>query len=350
MIRAGLENSTGLFPYFGRVILKPLLHAELINPPFGDPALFVEVLWEHRALLFDVGDLGAFRPAKLLKISHAFVSHTHIDHFIGFDTLIRLMLNREKALKIFGPPGFLANVQGKLAGYTWNLTEGYPFSVMAGEVHPDRVIFRSFHSQERFAPGEEGEKPFDRILEEDSHLKISAVHLDHFIPSLAFALQERFHINVHKERLAERDLPVGPWLTEMKEALWRGEKGDFRIKVPAEEGSGRQEKEIALEDLKATLTLSPGQKVAYVADCRFHGENSRRIIQLAEGADLFFCEAAFLEKDRDRAEEKGHLTARQAGEMAREAKAKKLHIFHFSPKYEEEADFLFREAEEAFRG
>ena len=118
--------------------MKPLLHAELINPPFEDPALFVEILWEHRALLFDIGELGEFRPAKLLKISHAFVSHTHIDHFIGFDTLVRLMLNREKALKIFGPPGFLSNVRGKLSGYTWNLTGGYPFSVLAAEVHPCR--------------------------------------------------------------------------------------------------------------------------------------------------------------------------------------------------------------------
>ena len=96
--------------------MKPLLQAQLINDVFQDPALFIEILWERRALLFDMGELGNCRPAKLLKVSHAFVSHTHIDHFIGFDTLLRVMLNREKALKIFGPPGFLDQVQGKLAG------------------------------------------------------------------------------------------------------------------------------------------------------------------------------------------------------------------------------------------
>jgi len=87
-----------------------------------------------------------------------------------------------------------------------------------------------------------------------------------------------------------------------------------------------------------------------VADCRFTGENVQRIIQLAGGADLFFCEAGFLEKDRKRAEERGHLTARQAGELARRAKVKKLQIFHFSPKYEKEAPLLYQEADEAFRG
>jgi ribonuclease Z len=330
--------------------LKPLLHAELVNSPFEDPALFVEILWEHRALIFDLGEIGAYRPAKLLKISHAFVSHTHIDHFVGFDTLVRLMLNREKALKVFGPAGFLANVQGKLAGYTWNLTEGYPFSVIAAEVHPERIISQTFRSQHHFIPEAKKEEPFNSILEEDSHLKISATHLDHFIPSLGFFLEERFHINVHKERLAERGLSIGPWLKEMKDALWRGESGDFRLNVPLESGGGAEEKEFSLEDLKETVTLTPGQKIAYVADCRFTEDNAHRIIQLASSADLFFCEAAFLERDRERAEERGHLTARQAGELARRAKAKKLQIFHFSPKFEKEADLLYREAEEAFRG
>lgn len=330
--------------------MKPLLHAEFVNSPFEDPALFVEILWEHRALLFDLGEIGAFRPAKLLKISHAFVSHTHIDHFVGFDTLVRLMLNREKALKIFGPPGFLANVQGKLAGYTWNLTEGYPFSVIAAEVHPDRVISETFRSRHRFIPEERKETPFIGILEEDSHLRISTTHLDHFIPSLAFILEEQFHINVNKERLAERGLSIGPWLKEMKDALWRGESGDLRLKVPLEGGGGVEEKEFPLEGLKETVTLTPGQKIAYVADCRFTEENASRIVHLTAGADLFFCEAGFLERDRQRAEERGHLTARQAGELARRAKAKKLQVFHFSPKYEKEAHLLYREAEEAFRG
>ena len=330
--------------------MKPLLHAELINPPFEDPALFVEILWEHRALLFDIGELGKYRPAKLMKISHAFVSHTHIDHFLGFDTLVRLMLNREKVLKVFGPPGFISNVHGKLSGYTWNLTGGYPFSVLAAEVHPERVHFQNFRCQDRFTPGEEREECFHGILDEDSHLQIRAAHLDHSIPCLAFALQERLHINVHKERLAQMGLPLGPWLKELKEAIWRGEGGEFRVKIPPVSRGGVQGKEVSLEVLKESVNATPGQKIAYVADCRFSEDNARKIIELAQGADLFFCEAAFLERDRERAEERFHLTARQAGELARKAKVKKLQIFHFSPKYEKEADLLYREAEEAFRG
>jgi ribonuclease Z len=328
--------------------LKPLLHAELINSPFGDPALFVEVLWEHRALIFDLGEIGTFRPARLMKISHAFVSHTHIDHFIGFDTLVRLMLNREKELKVFGPPGFLANVRGKLAGYTWNLTEGYPFSVMAAEVHGDRILFETFRSQRRFVPEDRKEAPFTGILEEDAHLKIASAHLDHFIPCLAFALEERFHINVNKERLEQMGLPIGPWLKELKEALWRGEPDEFPLAVPL--GGKGKARGFSLKELREAVAITPGQKIAYVADCRFTEDNARRILQLAAGADLFYCEAGFLDRDRERAEERGHLTARQAGQLARQAGVKKLQVFHFSPKYEQEAALLYWEAEEAFGG
>jgi ribonuclease Z len=330
--------------------LKPLLHAQILNAPFGDPALFVEILWERRALLFDMGDLGSIRPAKLLKVSHAFISHTHIDHFIGFDTLLRLMLNREKILKIFGPPGFLSNVQGKLAGYTWNLTAEYPFAVQAVEVYPKKILTKVFRCQEGFAPDEEREEVFNGILDEDSQIQIFITALDHFIPCLAFAVQERFHINVNKERLVQMGLPVGPWLKELKNALWRGEAQGFHLKVPVREKENIQQREVSLETLRGCLTITSGQKIAYVSDCRYTKENGEKIVQLAKGADLFFCEAAFLERDRERAEQRAHLTARQAGELARRAKVKKLHIFHFSPKYEKETELLYREAEEAFLG
>ena len=109
-----------------------------------------------------------------------------------------------------------------------------------------------------------------------------------------------------------------------------------------------QEREIPLKNLKNFFTISPGQKIAYVTDCRFTKENMEKIIALAREADLFFCEAGFLEKDRERAEERAHLTARQAGELGRLANAGRLQIFHFSPKYEKEPEALFGKRRKLF--
>ncbi|MEG6614948.1 MBL fold metallo-hydrolase [Peptococcaceae bacterium 1198_IL3148] len=67
----------------------------------------------------------------------------------------------------------------------------------------------------------------------------------------------------------------------------------------------------------------------------FSGDTARTkdLAQLAAGADLFLCEASGLDKDIEFVKS-GHLTARQAGELAREVGAKKLMITHFYPEYD----------------
>lgn len=59
--------------------------ASLINDPFGDPGVYVDFKYRREAFLFDLGDIHLPPPRKLLKIDFIFVSHTHMDHFIGFD-------------------------------------------------------------------------------------------------------------------------------------------------------------------------------------------------------------------------------------------------------------------------
>ena len=90
--------------------MTPIFSAELVNGPFGDPTLYLDWRFEGRALLFDLGDLGALAPRKILRVSDVFVSHTHMDHFAGFDRLLRLCLGRETAVRLYGPPGFIDRV------------------------------------------------------------------------------------------------------------------------------------------------------------------------------------------------------------------------------------------------
>jgi ribonuclease Z len=101
---------------------------------------------------------------------------------------------------------------------------------------------------------------------------------------------------------------------------------------------------------KRFCTISRGQKIVYVVDARFDEENEAKIISLARSADALYCESPYLDVDAEKARNRYHLTARQAGLMARRAQVRGLVVFHFSPRYTGQGEALKREAMEAFQG
>ena len=333
--------------------MRPSFHPRLINDPFSDPGLFIPFLFEKRALMFDLGDLQALSSKELLKVTHVFVTHSHMDHFIGFDTLIRLLLGRDKEIHLFGPIDFFSRVEGKLAGYTWNLVDEYPnsFTIKVTEVHPDKILTRVYKCKERFRPAESVEKgSFAGILHRESAFYVEAAILDHRIPCLGLSLIENFYVNIIKEGLRKLGLTVGPWINRFKKALYENEPLDSTFRVTWEEkGPVVREKRFILGDLvKEIAMISPGQKITYITDVIGSPENTQRIIDLAKEADHLFIEAAFMDCDREVARKKYHLTAREAGELARKAKVKKFTLFHFSPRYRHMVDHLKKEALESF--
>ena len=122
--------------------MRPIVHCQLINGPFGDPVLYAEIMFERRAMLFDIGDIATLPPRKLLRVSHVFVSHAHMDHFAGFDHLLRLLLGRDKTLALYGPVGFIDRVGHKLHAYTSNVIRSYAGNLVfdVHEVHDDGTL------------------------------------------------------------------------------------------------------------------------------------------------------------------------------------------------------------------
>lgn len=327
-----------------------LFQYELLNQPFGDPVLYVRLMGEKKALLFDLGDVSRLHPGRLFKVSHVFVSHTHIDHFIGFDHLLRLNLARDKKIRLYGPEGIIQNVRGKLKGYTWNLVDEYPFVIEVVEICARKLRKVQFVCREKFKAGTIQEYSFDSALDINPHYTVKALSIDHKIASIAYALEERFHININKARLEELGLPVGKWLRQLKEYIWEDKPDTFPVHVGDGGGQDRVDAVYSLGDLrKEIITITKGQKIVYISDCRGTEKNIKKIVPFAAGADILFCEAAFLEKDGEKALDRGHLTARQAGAIARTAGVKTLQIFHFSPRYEYCPELLYEEAEKAFR-
>ncbi|MFH2218104.1 MAG: ribonuclease Z [Pseudomonadota bacterium] len=332
--------------------MRPSLHPRLVNGPFEDPALFIPFFFEKRAVLFDLGDIHLLSNKDILKISHVFITHTHMDHFVGFDSVLRRLLGREKCLYLYGPEGFLKNVEGRLEGYSWNLVTNYinQFALHAVEVQPERLVSKEYLCQNNFlSTRAAAAMPFNGVLLEEPALTVSAVILDHGIPCLGFSIGERFHVNIIKDRVLELGLDIGPWLRKFKQALYS--EADPESEFEVESGGGPpQSRRFVLKDLANRIALiTPGQKVTYIADVVYSKSNLEKIVSFARDSDHLFIEAAFLERDRDIAAEKRHLTAWQAGSIAAAARVKQFTPFHFSPRYSGQAHLLYQEAMEAYR-
>lgn len=334
--------------------MRPLFEPRLVNDAFGDPGLYVDLRDQRRALLFDLGDLSRLPPRKLLRLSHVFVTHTHLDHFVGLDHLLRVILGRKAQLALAGGPGFIAQVEHKLHAYTWNVVDRYEVELVlevterdpAGEVRRAR-----FSSRRRFAREEYDAPPVhDDLIHADELFRVRARFVDHGVPCLAYALEEAAHVNMWKNRLTEMGLATGPWLQALRRAVLAGASDDAPIAVAWRDRGGEHVETRPLGELRAALRIVPGQRIGYVTDLRCSEGNVQTLARLLTGVDLLFIESVFLHADAAHAERKNHLTARQAGGIARRLGARAVIPFHFSPRYEGRALEVQAEVAAAWAG
>ena len=217
------------------------------------------------------------------------------------------------------------------------------------EVHPEHLITNVYLCQEGFLPASNSiKRPFNGILHQEASLTVLAEILDHGIPCLGFTIKERFHVNIVKESVSELGLEIGPWLNDFKKALFSNQHPDSEFEI----NDGKKhslKKKFVLGDLANRISrITPGQKISYVADVMYSPSNVEKMLKLAKLADHLFIEAAFLEKDKDMAKKKCHLTAWQAGSIAAKARVKQFTPFHFSPRYTGSGHLLEAEARAAY--
>ncbi|HHN64392.1 MAG TPA: ribonuclease Z [Nitrospirae bacterium] len=320
--------------------MKPTFHHFPVNGIFEDPVVYLRFLRQRRAFLFDAGDVSALSSRDINKITDLFVTHTHIDHFIGFDMILRQLLRRDTPLRVYGPEGIISAIKGKLQGYAWNVISEYPLQIMVHEVREDIILKVGFSAFNRFVPEAENETTFRGVILEEDDIKVKAAVVEHDIPVLAFSIEEDRHINIDKARLTERGLSVGPWLSDFKDALRKGHRDrEFRL-------NNRLYRTVDLMDI---AIITEGQKVSYVMDVSPVEDNIERIVELVKGSHTLYIESYFLQEDFPRALERRHLTAEIAGRIARDASVKEIVPLHISPKYRAFPERVLEEAQQAFR-
>ncbi len=320
----------------------PRIKHYLVNEKYEDPGLVIEVETLGDYILFDIGNIHRLDRHLIKKINKIFITHTHMDHFIGFDYLLRNKLGKAQTVEIFGISPVVDNVYCKLQGYTWNLIEFEPQIIFNVKQWNEGLFeYYSLDLKKKFAKDFlKEEKTTSDIIYENQFYRVRYAILDHKIWIMGYSFEYKDRLLFKKEKIKELPLE-GKEFGELKEWLSdeRNKNKTFKIKG----------KEYSYEFLKNEYTyIQRGIKISYITDVLYSEENKRKIINLVKNSDVLYCEAPFLAEDEEQASKVYHLTTRQTAEIAKEANVKKLVVFHFSRRYGKNTNKILEEIRQFF--
>ena len=269
----------------------------------------VAVVRDSDWILFDCGEntqvqisRAGLHPGRLEAI---FITHMHGDHINGLPGLLATLGldQRESGLDLIGPQGIVEYLE---------------------VLHRHRVFFARYPLYIR----ELDKSTFDeahsvtdlKIVFENPEYTVTATPLSHVVPCFGFRIEEkprpgRFDI----EHARELGIPEGP--------LYGTLQSGNPVKLP----DGR-----TIEPDEVVGPTRPGKVLAYCLDTR----PCDATIALAQNADMLIHDATFGGEYEEEAEEYGHSTVAQAGEVASKAGVKKLILTHISARFRDLEDLL----------
>ncbi len=240
---------------------------------------------------------------KWKKINAIFVSHTHADHVTGLPGIMMLsaQVDRTEPLYIYGPPKIAEYIETSRS--VLDMYINYPVIV-----------------KEITAPC---------VVHEGDGFYIRAFPLSHTKTCVGYTLEELDRPGeFNPEKALSLGVPRGPLWGKLQ----RGEE------VALENGTV-----VRPEDVMGNKRS--GRKFSYVTDTLYLPSIAREV----KGSDLLICEGMFEDALKDQAKEKKHMTARQAGIIAREANVRRMAMIHYSPRYtDKELPLLLAQAQEEF--
>ncbi len=260
--------------------------------------------YKEEHILVDCGEgtQRQFRKANLnpCKITRLLITHWHGDHVLGIPGMLQTLAlsGYNKTLMVYGPKG----------------TKKFM-----------NAIFNTFIFVEKF-PIKVFEIDKNRKFIDTPEFYIESEKMTHGVPCNAYAFVRKEQIRINKEKLKKSELPSSPLLKKLKDGkdiLYNGKKylaKDFTFK-------------------------EHDKKISFVLDTSMN----KKIVPFVKNSDLLICESTFSSEFDDRAKEYNHLTSKQAAQIAKKAKAKKLILTHTSQRYKKDMKKLLYEAKKVFK-
>ena len=244
--------------------------------------------------LFDVGEGTQVSMRRLnlrwKKIHSILISHTHADHVTGIPGMLMLssQVDRQEPLYIIGPPRIREYIE-----YSCRVLEMYlNYEIKIMEIEDPSVPQTVFSTED---------------------YEIRSFPLKHTRVCVGYSFHERSRPGTFNvEAVMAAGVPRGSLWSRLQSGR-EVTLADGRVITPAEVlGESR-----------------PGRKVSYVTDSL----PIPSIVDEVMDSDLFICEGMFESALAETAAKKGHMTAQEAGILAKKARAKQTGLIHFSPRY-----------------
>ncbi|MFI5008859.1 MAG: ribonuclease Z [Solirubrobacterales bacterium] len=252
------------------------------GPRRGLPAILARRGAER--LLFDCGEgtqRQLVRSVGLADLDCVFLTHFHADHWLGLPGMLKSFALRERAqpLSVYGPPGL-----GRLMEDARFIYGRLPYELSVMELAAAETVEFDGYRVAAVPVRHHRGTAFGYVLVEDPR----PGHLD---PALA-------------ERLG---VTPGPDFGRLQRGETVSGVAPEQVMGPTREG----------RKLVISGDTAPCEALAVAA----------------HEADVLVHEATFTEEDAERARETGHSTARQAAELAREARVRMLALVHLSTRH-----------------
>jgi len=258
---------------------------------------------EGENILIDCGE-GIQRQFKKMKlnpgkITKILITHWHGDHVLGIPGLLQTLALSEynKNLIIYGPKGtkkFFENIFN-----TFVFIDKFPINIV--ELDKEGKFF------------------------ENDSFYLESKQLFHNIPCLGYCFFMKGERRIDKLKLEKTGLPQGPLLQKLKDGKnisFNGRKYSYK-----------------------TLTFKEeDKKICFVLDTKYN----EKLISFVKNSDLLICDATFEPGMEKFAEERNHMSAQQAAELAKKSKSKKLILTHISERYDRKEDSVLKEISKTF--
>lgn len=260
--------------------------------------------YRNQRFLIDCGEGAQIQMIRykisVRKINRIFISHLHGDHYFGLVGLLSTLhlYGHKKAVHLYAP-GALKS----LLDWQFQLSDTRPgFDLV---FHP---------------------LPEQGLIYEDKNMTVHTFPLNHRIETHGFVFREKQRDRKLSKTFVKNFQPGIEQMQQIKKgADFLTPEGDW------------------LKNSEITLDPPAPRAYAYCSDTAY----DERIIPHIHGVDALYHEATFDDEMAHIAKEKYHATARQAAQIARNAKVKKLLLGHFSARFKDHSALL-AQAREVF--